>query len=125
MLMPSYPPLSDFRPGDKAPDIEMVQRALVTLRHMVPITGVYDAATDMAVVGFRYEMGLPIASVIDDEFTDSLYAEMDKRGDTSLLPPDVGMTGGRTTDIDITGRPGKSNAIWWAIAVFVAYKAVA
>lgn len=95
--------LGDYAPGQSGVDVELAQRALVTLGFTVPITGVYDAATSAAVLEFRGATGLKYMDVIDDEFLGRLYDEVDAAGDTSRLPGG-GMTGGRTGEINISGK---------------------
>lgn len=100
----------DVMPGGSGVDVELAQRALITLGWTLAITGRYDQATSAAVLEFRGAAGLPYVDRIDDAFLDRLFAEVDAAGDTSGLPTG-GMTGGRTGDINISGSKGAGMAL--------------
>ena len=96
----------DNLPGESSYDVELAQRALVTIGFKLSITGVYDAPTSAAVLEFRGAAGLPNVNRIDDAFLSRLYEEVDRVGDTSKLPGGGLTTGGRTDEISVTGKIG-------------------
>lgn len=106
----------DVAPGSSGVDVELAQRALVTLGWSLAVNGRYDNATSAAVLEFRGAAGLPYIDRIDDQFLDRLFAEVDAAGDTSKLPGG-GMTGGRTGDINISGKGGMGIGLLGLLAI--------
>jgi peptidoglycan hydrolase-like protein with peptidoglycan-binding domain len=95
-----------FRPGDRDVTVELAQRALATLGFSVQPTGVFDDATSAAVLEFRGAAGLGTQNVIDDTFMDRLYTEVDSVGTTDTTPGGGITSGGRTAEINISGKVG-------------------
>lgn len=70
------PPIVFLRAGDEGPEVSRLQQLLVQTGYLQPgyLDGVFDRATNRAVLAFQGEYGLLVDGVVGPETTRSLRA---------------------------------------------------